>query len=251
MEYIMLIINVSVLLFMILLGLFIKNYLPSYMDEKGKNLATKEDIKEITLKSESVLQDFRKEFLNFSVDKGFKHDFYFKQYSELYTKLYAIVCQSEYVRHFLKIRDEDERELPFEEAPFLEMAPIIRTTQNISYHEDTGHKITQTKEQIATELTQFNKKKLFELIISKSEYSSQKLLKLAIAYRFAHDFYSHNPDSKEYTDIQKTADLEEVRLIREMVLCIVKEYNFFRKELNMEYIQSELNGGMLINIHLD
>ena len=27
----------------IILGLFLKNYFPSYMDEKGKNLATKED----------------------------------------------------------------------------------------------------------------------------------------------------------------------------------------------------------------
>ena len=27
-----------------LVGLFTKNFLPSYMDEKGKNLATKEDI---------------------------------------------------------------------------------------------------------------------------------------------------------------------------------------------------------------
>lgn len=27
-----------------LFGLFINNYLPSYIDEKGRNLATKEDI---------------------------------------------------------------------------------------------------------------------------------------------------------------------------------------------------------------
>ena len=41
MEWIPVVINVVLT---ILLGLFIKNYLPSYMDEKGKNLATKEDI---------------------------------------------------------------------------------------------------------------------------------------------------------------------------------------------------------------
>lgn len=51
MEWIQIIINV-VLIF--LLGLFIKNYLPSYMNEKGKNLATKEDIQEITRKTEEV-----------------------------------------------------------------------------------------------------------------------------------------------------------------------------------------------------
>lgn len=41
-----------------LIGLFVKNYLPSYMDEKGKNLATKEDIEEITRKTEEVQQEF-------------------------------------------------------------------------------------------------------------------------------------------------------------------------------------------------
>ena len=33
-----------------LVGLFTKNYLSSYMDKKGENLATKEDIEEITRK---------------------------------------------------------------------------------------------------------------------------------------------------------------------------------------------------------
>ena len=30
------------------IGIFVSNYLPKYMDEKGKNLATKEDISDIT-----------------------------------------------------------------------------------------------------------------------------------------------------------------------------------------------------------
>jgi len=37
-------------------ALFIKHYLPSYMTEKGKNLATKEDIEDITHKVESIKQ---------------------------------------------------------------------------------------------------------------------------------------------------------------------------------------------------
>lgn len=45
-----------------LIGLFVKNYLPSYMDEKGKNLATKEDIEGITRKTEEVQQEFREGF---------------------------------------------------------------------------------------------------------------------------------------------------------------------------------------------
>jgi hypothetical protein len=39
-------------------GLFVKNYLPTYMNEKGKNLATKEDIADITRKTEEVKSEF-------------------------------------------------------------------------------------------------------------------------------------------------------------------------------------------------
>lgn len=99
MEWMYILLNA---LFVFLLGLFVKNYLPSYMDEKGKNLATKEDIQEITRKTEEVQQEFRENFELFSSDVQFKYDFYYKQYSELYCKLYAIIIQSEYVRHFIK-----------------------------------------------------------------------------------------------------------------------------------------------------
>ena len=37
-----------------LVGLFVKSYLPAYFSKKGENLATKEDIEEITRKIESV-----------------------------------------------------------------------------------------------------------------------------------------------------------------------------------------------------
>ena len=45
-----------------LLGLFIKIFLPSYMEEKGKNLATKEDIEAITRKTEEVQKEFTEGF---------------------------------------------------------------------------------------------------------------------------------------------------------------------------------------------
>ena len=46
-------------LFIFLLGLFLKHYFPFYMEEKAKNLATKEDIEEITRKTEEVQKEFR------------------------------------------------------------------------------------------------------------------------------------------------------------------------------------------------
>ena len=42
----------------ITIGLALKSYLPAYFGEKGKNLATKEDIEEITGKIESIKHDF-------------------------------------------------------------------------------------------------------------------------------------------------------------------------------------------------
>ena len=42
------------LVVMVMLGLLLKSYLPSYLTKKGENLATKEDIEEITSKVERI-----------------------------------------------------------------------------------------------------------------------------------------------------------------------------------------------------
>lgn len=62
MDYItiLVILNAVVFLGQIALGLLLKNYLPAYATEKGKNLATKEDIEEITRKVEGVKDEFAK-----------------------------------------------------------------------------------------------------------------------------------------------------------------------------------------------
>ena len=52
---------IAIVILIILIPFFIKVYLPSYFTEKGKNLATKEDIKEITDKIESVKTYYTKE----------------------------------------------------------------------------------------------------------------------------------------------------------------------------------------------
>ncbi len=49
----------------IILYLLIKGYLNSYLSEKGKNLATKEDIKDITYKIEDVKSIFEKNKIKF------------------------------------------------------------------------------------------------------------------------------------------------------------------------------------------
>ena len=206
MEWILVVINVVLT---ILLGLFIKNYLPSYMDEKGKNLATKEDIQEITRKTEEVQKEFKEGFEYFSSDLRFKYDFYHKQYSELYSKIYAIVIQSEYVRRFIQITKGQEHSF----------------------------------EEIETPISQFNKRQLCDYIIENGEYATQELLKIAVSYRFAYSHYEGNPEVKN-SSCADAANDEEFRLIRDMVCCIVKEYNYFRKELKMNYNHSELESGI-------
>ena len=183
MEWVQVVIGILEIVAIIILGLFLKNYFPSYMDEKGKNLATKEDLAEITRKTEVVQQEFRENFERFSSDIRFKYDFYYRQYTELYCKLYAIVIQSEYVRRFMKL--QTGKETSFDEAPFLEISPTRRITNTLKFENGAASKVSTETEEIITPISQFNKKQLCDYIIENGAYSSQKLLKIAMSYRFA------------------------------------------------------------------
>lgn len=224
-----------------LLGLFAKNFFPSYMDKKGENLATKEDIEEITKKTEAVQQEFREGFELFSSDVRFKYDFYYKQYSELYCKLYSIVIQSEYVRAFTKV--DCGQEISFDEAPFVEIGPSKKVSKKIDFKDGEQPKVTSTEEIYETPLSKFNKSHMCSLIIENDSLASQELLKIAVSYRFAEFYYSGNREVHN-SSVVKTADEEEFRLIREMVCCIVKEYNMLRRELKMPYDKNEITDGI-------
>ena len=163
MEWVQVVIGILEIVAIIILGLFLKNYFPSYMDEKGKNLATKEDIAEITRKTEVVQQEFRENFERFSSDIRFKYDFYYRQYTELYCKLYAIVIQSEYVRRFMKL--QTGKETSFDEAPFLEISPTRRRTNTLKFENGAASKVSTETEEIITPISQFNKKQLCDYII--------------------------------------------------------------------------------------
>jgi hypothetical protein len=86
---------------------------------------------------------------------------------------------------------------------------------------------------------------LCELIIKKGEYASQTLIKLAVAYRFAHDNYSGTTKNGDAIEV---ANEEEFKLIREILIRIIKDYNFLRKELKIEYIENELLTGLFESI---
>lgn len=227
--------------FVFLLGLFLKHYFPSYMEEKAKNLATKEDVEEITRKTEEIQKEFREGFELFSSDVHFKYDFFYKQYSELYCGLYATIMQSEYARHFVRVNKG--KILTFEAAPFLEISPTTKVTQQFKLESETPIQVSTKTEEIDTPLSQDNKIKMCNNIIEHSDLASPKLLKIAMSYRFAFNYYDGNRDGKK-SAFSDTANEEEFRLIREMIICIVSEYNKLRKELKMAYDQDELDTGL-------
>jgi len=222
-------------------GLFIKNFFPSYMDEKGKNLATKEDIQEITRKTEEVKKEFEEKMQVFSSDVKFKYDFRYKQYSGLYSKLYAVVIQSEYIRLFIDTVEGNK--VSFDDAPFLEISPTEKRTGTL--HVEGGKSNYEIKvDVINTPISQFNKILLSDCIIENGALASQELLKIAVSYRFAYEYYSGNKSGTKVEAFGKIPDEEEFRLIREMVCCIVKDYNVLRKSLNMSYDDEELVNGI-------
>lgn len=127
------------------IGLIVKSYLPNYMNEKGKNLATKEDIQEITEKTEEVKTEFKKEFQAFSGKVEFDFNYCYEQYSKLYANLYAIVSQSEYLRYFFS--EYKGLELDMHDTPFIETS------------------IQKNNRDHRTEITEFDKKLIYECII--------------------------------------------------------------------------------------
>lgn len=222
-----------------ILGLFIKKFLPSYMNEKGKNLATKEDIKDITRRTEEVKILFQKEMEIFSNDLTFTNDYAFNRYSILYTKIYGIVIQSEYLRYFYKKHKIGDYSL--EEYPFLELSRTqVKKQTNLFTGVSTSEETT-----LHNEITFFNKKQLCDYIIEHGEYASPKLLKLAIGYRYA---WSHYAGKLEDDTATKAFNDSEFELIREIVKTIIMEYNEMRKIVKLSYSEHELNTGHLEHI---
>lgn len=66
MEIVNLILNIAVIVLIFLVGLFTKNYLPSYMDKKGENLATfKKILKRLQEKQRKFKENLKKNSKHF------------------------------------------------------------------------------------------------------------------------------------------------------------------------------------------
>lgn len=242
MDTVQIIFDIAILLVIFLGGLWLKHFLPSYMNKKGENLATKEDIQVITKLTEEVQDEFKRGFEEFTKEKAFKYEYYYTQFRELYAMLYAVIAQSEYTRRFFKLFNGTD--LAFEEVPFVEIHKA-HNEQTIRLGENAG--MSFSEKEVKDDITYFCKKTICDLIITKGEYASQRLIKLAVAYRFAHDNYSGTIKNGDATE---TANEEEFKLIKELLICIIKDYNFIRKELRLEYVESELSTGLFEKIQI-
>lgn len=153
------------------------------------------------------------------------------QLKELYLPLYSIISQSEYIRYFFEMKN------PFEEIPFNE---LHKTTTNL--HVDNNGKSKITVVESEDEITVFNKKNIDKLIISKSQYASLKLIKLAVAHRYLEDNYLNDHDDRNLSN--KFAD-DEVKILANLIKLIIKETNRLLKYCGMKYDRKELKSGYM------
>ena len=182
----------------------------------------------------SVLTTFLNSWIAKSKSKNeFKREHSFKQLKSLYLSLYGIVAQSEFIRYRYKF----DEQYSLMEIPFLEVQNSIKKTIiNLKEGIKTSVSIQES------DITKFNKKALVDLILEKQEFSSQKLLKLAVAYRYSHNFYLKDGLSENQREEHQ---LYELVLIYELVITIIKETNEKLKECDMDYDLNEHDYGVM------
>ncbi|WP_299739134.1 hypothetical protein [uncultured Rossellomorea sp.] len=159
--------------------------------------------------------------------KEFKRKHNYEQLKELYLHIYGIAIQSEYIRYFK--RKYHGIDFNLREFPFLE----IHMTKTVI----KGGKATE--EEITNAITEFNKQGIIDKILVKSEFASQRLLKLAVSYRYVHSNYQKESSFKK--DFQE----EELRLITLIIKTVIKECNELLDECNMQYDGKEISYGIM------
>ena len=225
------------------MAFFIIKHLQSYVSEKAKNFASKQDIEVLTILAEkaknlATLQDIEEISKLTELGKKdieFKYSYYYEQFSKLYTKIYSSVCNSESVRYLYRVFKNDEigddevgdEDIDFDLVPFLEEYVITNGVEQRK-HKDKLY---------------YYKDNLANFIIENAEYASKELLKLASCYLQTNDKYSGSEKGYD-DDIVRKADEMELIFLREMVKCIIRDYNFLRRELRMDFDENELKTGL-------
>lgn len=180
----------------------------TFFDEKAKNLATKQDIKAITRKTEEVKSEFF--LLNEShlADMRFKYEFQEKQYRELYVPLYNYVCQSESKRAIMQLLGEGS--LKFEQVPIIEY--------------ESTNALDQPYNSVLNEI--------LVLISVNRAYASPELLKI-------HSLFDALQVRKSTTIPNNSISDIEIKLKNHLIKSIVKDFNQLREALKLPYVSDE------------
>lgn len=199
----------------VVIGFLLKAWKESFDDyfaQKAVNLATKQDVEEITEKTESVLARYREDQSKFEADLQYKYELYKEQYVNLYATLYWEVCISEATRG--AVNNIAKANYTFEDVP-------------IASYEDVDTVI----------------KRITELVEKNKQLVSPQLMKIVVSLKVV-EFEIEQRLSLEVSIIK---ELKE-RIVKEMIKTIVKDYHHIRKELKLDTeneVEQLMNGNFM------
>ena len=222
----------AILVFIELVIMLVVLLLKGYFEQKGKLLADTEHAKELTDITESVKHDYTKKDIQY----GSKNEYFKERYYNLYSELYAVISQSEFQRYFYSVYSTPNADITdTTRIPFIEHNSE-RKTDRISFKDGVSSTSSET---IPTnqDITDFNKEYIYKLILRNSNYASQALLSLGLAYRFVHRYYLKDLEKER---IKQGMNNEEVKIIHKIVQVVIKEYNWLRKEIGLSYNNEEM-----------
>jgi|GEM_PF-2147933 len=165
----------------------------------------------------------------------FRREHDYLQLSELYMELYAVIAQSEFLRVFHHLEDLSS----LQDLPFVEVEQRLkRFEEGLFPGEFQVHQGAMGNAAIHS----FNKMQLVELIMEKKPYASQKLIKLAVGYRYCHEFL--NKDGLVEAQYEKFL-VSGLEYIYKIVTTVVRETNEKRESCHLEFIESEKHEGIM------
>ncbi|MGE6602607.1 hypothetical protein ACQKEY_12855 [Lysinibacillus fusiformis] len=180
-----------------------------------------------------------KNSLDWSVDKKrFKRTYAFEQLNGLYFDLYKRIIQSEYIRYFYK--EYHLETMDFMDSPFIEIERT-RRKEKVSINREKGVTKSESIEVVEDSITAEKKIYIAEKIIENPQFASKELLKIAIAYRFAHSKYDKKFVDQEMSEYFKK---EEVRLLYLMITTIIKEFNELLDSCHLNIDGKEVSSGL-------
>lgn len=187
--------------------------LDKYFDKKAENLATKQDIEEITVKTETIQTEFYKVKSEFDLDLKFKYQFYEMQYKQLYSELYCKICKSEALRYILNNLLK-EMSLDFDTVPIVDY--------------ETDSEEIQAQHGINSDVSE----QIINLVCTKHIFASPELIKMT---------YLFDSIRKCDESSNEEANKAECKLKIAILKIILKDYYWLRQQLHLQKGKDETN----------